>query len=74
MTDKTPYSGHPRGYVAPFEGMRHRHNRETVEVSFRIRYELLDELNARFLADRSCTTFAEYMRKITLAGLEALPK
>lgn len=72
MTLKS-YAGFPVvGRISPVDG--HSHSRTTVEVNLRIRHELLDDLNARFLADHTTTTFAEFLRKVVVAGLEVLPK
>lgn len=69
MTGKIPFAGHKRSELKPYDGKRHSLN--TIELAFRVRCIILDELNEAYLADPTSTNFAEFMRKIVNLGMEA---
>lgn len=68
MKPRIPYAGKDTRLLRSEYG-GHAGSKNTVEINFRIRQEALAALNARFLADSSSTTFAEYMRKFIDKGL-----
>jgi len=70
MTEKRPYVGATKNDVRPYDGKRHRHSTSTVELAFRVRYSLIDELNNHFLAHPTHVNFSDFMREITQLGLE----
>lgn len=67
---KIPYAGKERQRVDAIYGRAC--SKETVRIEYRIPVEMLDALNAGFIADPSAVTFADYMRKLNLYALRKL--
>ena len=57
--------------ITPVEGVSH--SGKSCSVHIRLRYEMLDQLNAGYLADPVATNFTEYMHGILTKAMAVRP-